>query len=517
MKTVQVASRSGKKIPITMLTNWDLIFCVPIFLLSLIAFFVLKPITDRLVFALSGIVEILFGMASRDTLNKQKVQFPILISMATLPLFYLLHHYFPEMGYLSVSLIFIAQTILSVRAIQLLLFFHNQYFVPREIKTELDRYMSKEFARIPDYLLSSNLSKSVCFSGSIIAIYCVYHLVFLLLLASMSWFYWMLLIPVFAILFFSNIEMSEHIASHSRQGRIINKQKASTLYDHILVNVDRLLRYIVWPASFWFPDAYYCTHSGIHHIENNGPADFQSTLRFDQSSFISFMKANTWFSLFNVVIPLDSFRYLHSMGRKNMFSTFLRGYLLGLAMFAFITYLFPVIGLAVFWVVITQGSEAFLAILRWHGFHNREVLYSVEASNNSPLHYGHHWKPGVHLHRSTDMLKDFWLRQKEGSSGIPIFKSPDAQTYYTEHWLFICSLFWQGKLDVVHKLVDVDSASKDDLAKYIVGLQFTEQSESTKKLDRDISRWVGSKFENYYRRKNKDLEIPDFSKAEGVY
>ena len=49
MKTLRVKAKNGKTTPIFLLTNWDLIFCVPIFILNIFNLYIFYPLILRFV------------------------------------------------------------------------------------------------------------------------------------------------------------------------------------------------------------------------------------------------------------------------------------------------------------------------------------------------------------------------------------------------------------------------------------------------------------------------------------
>jgi hypothetical protein len=200
------------------------------------------------------------------------------------------------------------------------------------------------------------------------------------------------LILYLALFLFNDFERIEHIASHSLHGKLLIGP-AAPWWARV---AELLRRYVAWPLFGWYPNAYLVTHALHHHAENNGPADWQSTVRYDRTSFLDFAKAALWLGL-NTAIPIDTVSYLIQKRRWRPLRVLLLGYAWYVALLALVALLEP----ALFFILAGQrvlfGASNYRFVGVWHGFHDPQHAYDVQAANQHLSHYAHHVRPSIHL------------------------------------------------------------------------------------------------------------------------
>lgn len=212
-----------------------------------------------------------------------------------------------------------------------------------------------------------------------------------MLILPPSWLNYALMAYV-ALFTFNEFERIEHVSSHTTHGRLLVSEGAP--WWARVAEFSR--RCVVWPLFGWYPDYYYVTHALHHHVENNGPADWQSTIRYDRTSFLEFTKAVTWYSI-NVIFPIDTFVYLMQRRRYRILKILVRGvsiYLFWLVLLAFVE---PLLFTFLLAQRLFSGIGTYIFVGVWHGFHNPKHPYDVKAANQHLSHYAHHAKPRVHL------------------------------------------------------------------------------------------------------------------------
>ncbi|MGA4607260.1 hypothetical protein [Pseudoalteromonas maricaloris] len=377
-------------------------------------------------------------------------------------------------------------------------------------------------------------------ASMLVSIYVLVHLLFLLLVPSNSWVYWLLMLPPLLLLLLMEKEPIEHIASHSKQGVLINKSQATNLVDRLWIILEWVRVNLIWPLAFWFPNYYLCSHLLIHHVENNGPADFQSTLRYRHDSLLGTIKNITWCSLFTLVLPIDCYRYLKARKNNKMARNLLIGYLRGYITLIVLTLMLPPLGMAIILYSLTSGYLFYLSIMRWHGFHDATTPYSIEASNCSPVHYGHHKKPNIHLGEQFLLARTFWMNKDKQETHFPIFKSQQCIHYYERSFAMFVVMLWQGKYDVITKFIHIEQDNNMKLENYVRGIDLLPQNSSLNNIDKKASRVLGqvlervlAKFQSkelnnfYYGENIQDSEIaklsnfadndPKQNKPRGIY
>jgi len=507
MKTIRVKARNGKPTPIFLLTNFDLIFCIPIFLLNVANLYLIRPLLLRTINLIGYPAIKLIGDVTN--VSRAKTLTMTLLYMTLLPAAYLHMLLMPQAGPLVQGIWAAVLLVIGLALGEIVCYANNIQAAPPMGKC-LTRDVFAEAARgIPEYLVDSKYSRGSLFAASFLTLHIVYNLVFATLFIHQGWLYYAPLIVLLQATLFTDKEHIEHLCSHAA-GRVVRAEMARGVKDYLFVALEFLRKYVAWPLQFWTPDYYYCTHTGIHHVEDNGPADYQSTLRYDQTSFIDFIKACTWYSLFISLIPIEVICYLRAMKRTKFLRLFLRGYILGNAMFVLVAWLHPILGGILFTVFLSSGVRSYLFVMRWHGFHDATRPYSVEASNSSPLHYGHHKEQNVHLMVVAECCRVFWKNREKEPKNFPIFVSAGALETYSRNPMLVFFLMWQGKIDVLSKFIYTDGNSRAELKKYVTGLRYLGKSPWLAPRDEKLSRWVGKLAEKLHRRSMSAEDIAFF-------
>jgi len=192
---------------------------------------------------------------------------------------------------------------------------------------------------------------------------------------------------------FNDFEHVEHLSSHSAHGRILIARNAPWW----AAVAEFLRRYFVWPLFGWFPNWYYVSHALHHHVENNGPADWQSTIRYSRASVLDFTKATTWLS-FNALIPLETFFYLAQRRGWRFLRILARGWLWYAFLLLAVMLIQPLTALVLITLRATGGIVGYVFVGTWHAFHDPTRPYDPGASNQALAHYAHHLNPRIHLH-----------------------------------------------------------------------------------------------------------------------
>ncbi len=111
---------------------------------------------------------------------------------------------------------------------------------------------------------------------------------------------------VFA-LSFNAINAFEHTNSHNH---FFRSSSRSTKLDKIILSALRFhSNYVLNIMYARIPNWYRVQHVAIHHVEDNGPEDTQSTLPYDRSSFIDFSICANRFA-WSGILSIDIIQYL---------------------------------------------------------------------------------------------------------------------------------------------------------------------------------------------------------------
>lgn len=499
MKTIAVRASNNKEVKISLLTGLDLIYCFPVFFWNIFSHLVLYPLFGNF-FRVTGYVGEKF-LGDLFYIARWRVYFAILMPMAALPTLYLACYSGLIAGTYAEAIVALVCTVLLVMSGRLIINVHNMESFKPLGQCAIRDIMAAEAENVPERILDSSHSRGCMSTGSIVTVYVLFNFVLLTLLADMRFLYFAPFAAIVQIFLYLDKENIEHMGSHAKGGKVIQPDKAQSGRDYLYVSLDFLRRYAVWPMMFWLPNNYFAIHTGVHHAENNGPADSQSTLRFDKSSFFGFVKAITWYSLFAVMLPLDAYRYLRAQGRKKFLSAFIRSYLFGYSAFIVMTLLHPMLGATILGLLIGSGLYTYLFVMRWHGFHDATRPYSVEASNNSPMHYGHHKQQNVHVMAGGEACRLFWRDREKNTKEFPVYYSAETLEVYTRNWLWVFFRLWQGKFDVVRKLIYTDAETNSQLKKYVTGVKLMKENRALRQFDLALSQKLGQMLEKRARRK----------------
>jgi hypothetical protein len=251
----------------------------------------------------------------------------------------------------------------------------------REARSERNEWVKDRFSRPAVYW------------GAVMTLQVLPTLVLFLLAPPSSWFRLAMLAGLFLFARLANFETVEHIASHSVRGELLKRGGGWP----IPRGLELIRRWVIWPLfSQWQVDRYYVLHQQ-HHVENNGPADYQSMIRFDRASVLDFTKAVTWFGL-NTIVPFDTLYYLGQRRRFALRRRLAVSLCAGVALMAGLCVLAPTLAALLFGCTLFSAIDGYEFTGKWHLFHDPGRLSTVEGSNNDLLHWLHHLRPSsLHL------------------------------------------------------------------------------------------------------------------------
>jgi hypothetical protein len=186
---------------------------------------------------------------------------------------------------------------------------------------------------------------------------------------------------------------------------------------------EKLNHVIVWLLGPFFgetPETYYIHHVGMHHREENLPADLSSTMKYQRDSFIHFLR---YFLRFFFFIPVEMGLYLRRRKRTKLFKKMILGELswyLWMALLCFwnwqATLVVFIIPLVVTRFMMINGNWAQHAFVSQEAPHN-SFQSSITCINsrynrtcfNDGYHIGHHLDATRHW---TEMPEDFLKNKK---------------------------------------------------------------------------------------------------------
>lgn len=215
---------------------------------------------------------------------------------------------------------------------------------------------------------------------------------------------------VFFAISFSQNGMRHEVIDHTNMHNALFrcKKDATRLTRNIFGVTNIFLAYVLNPLNLRVPFFYNMHHLYIHHVENNGVDDVQSTILYDRRSFFDFCK----FSLFFALDSTAGFMAISYLAKKKKYRQ------IRIAVGGFIFWYAVVIGLwlldpvAATFILCYRFASLFgssFGAFAWHGFADADdpeniarntinIVASIDAHGyfgNFP-HIVHHLCPGLH-------------------------------------------------------------------------------------------------------------------------
>ncbi len=240
----------------------------------------------------------------------------------------------------------------------------------------------------------------------------------------------------------------------------------NTMHRPFIRRPRRLNRAHLYLMSFFFgiPTGYAEHHLGMHHVEDNTPADLSSTMRFRRDSFLHFL---VYFGRFFFLIAVELPLYLVRRRRRAMAWWALASELVQEAIvvgailldwrFGLVAFAFPYFAVRFLMMAGNWGQHAFLNPARRNDGLSNSITcinsgYNRRAFNDG-YHIGHHLKANRHW---TEMPRD--LRDnldQYARSGAIVFDGLD--------FFLVSVLLWTGRWGVLAKrYVRLDGAPRSD-------------------------------------------------------
>jgi hypothetical protein len=171
---------------------------------------------------------------------------------------------------------------------------------------------------------------------------------------------------------------------------------------------DWVSRYPLTLATARIPNWYSVQHVAVHHAEDNGLADTQSTAPYDRASFAGFAACTQRFAL-SGLFPFDVFLYLRRRRRTKALRRLCIGYAVYVALILVIALYSPAVALVLVLVRYVSLVADAASFFQEHGLldpdHPEQVvtnsLHYIAADNDhgsrgEDLHVEHHLRPGLH-------------------------------------------------------------------------------------------------------------------------
>jgi fatty acid desaturase len=157
------------------------------------------------------------------------------------------------------------------------------------------------------------------------------------------------------------------------------------------------------------PDYYRIQHVYVHHVEENGPADTQSTMAYDRTSFFDFSRHAFWQGL-ELVSGFSVMPYLRRRKKERQLREFKRGLAIWYTFMLAVAIINPLAALLIYVSRFLGGNILTLVAFFQHGVIDAHDVHAVHGNTldyagpehgslGDDYHVEHHLKPARHWSR----------------------------------------------------------------------------------------------------------------------
>ena len=260
-------------------------------------------------------------------------------------------------------------------------------------------------------------------------------------------------------------EITDHTNIHTRifQPQLGAKPHVKRLLGWLQVYFEWVLTLLVARV----PGYYRVQHIYVHHTEDNGPADSQTTLFYDRTSFLDFSR-HAFRQGVDLVTGWWVLRYLYRKGKIRPMREVARGLALWYAILMVLIVLNPIAALVLFSSRFLGGNILSLIAFYWHGVvdpedhqgaHGNSIEYVGSGHGNlgDDFHAVHHLRPGRHW---SHYYEEFTKQEQRGHPGIIMQKDAFGP-------LRLVAALWRRDFSVIGRHARLGEVTGDELARII--------------------------------------------------
>jgi hypothetical protein len=248
--------------------------------------------------------------------------------------------------------------------------------------------------------------------------------VVLLLPSTINYFVVLAYSAILLLIQFPN-ETIDHTNIHNR---IFNPKPDATPYVRGVLKACRIyFENVLCVLSARIPDYYRIQHVYVHHVEDNGPADSQTTMPYDRTSFLDFSRHAFWQGL-DLVSAYAVIPYLRARNKTRQLRELLRGMAIWYAFIIVLSIFNPIAGALIFCSRFLGGNVQSIVAFCQHGVIDASDVYNVHGNTmdyhftehghlGDDYHVEHHLKPARHWSRYYEEFK----RENESTGGHQSF------------------------------------------------------------------------------------------------
>lgn len=295
-------------------------------------------------------------------------------------------------------------------------------------------------------------------------------LIVLLIVPSTSNYFVVLAYSALLLLSQFPYEITDHVNIHNR---IFNPKPAASDATRRTLKACQVYFDKVLPLlSARVPDYYRIQHVYVHHVEENGPDDTQSTMPYDRKSFLDFARHAFWQGL-ELVSGCAVMPYLRRRKKDRQLREFKRGLAIWYAFVFAVTIINPIAGVLIYVSRFFGGNILTLVAFFQHGVIDANDVHAVHGNTldyagpehgslGDDYHVEHHLKPARHWSRYHEDFK-----KESASEGGPRALTLDKEPFTP---IAFVGALWRRDFSTVARyakirLADGNTANVEELVK----------------------------------------------------
>jgi hypothetical protein len=199
-------------------------------------------------------------------------------------------------------------------------------------------------------------------------------------------------------------ELIDHANTHTRvfQPKIGASPRAKRVLKALQFYFENVLSVLLGRVS----EYHRIQHVYVHHVEDNGPRDSETTTPYDRTSFLDFSR-HAFLQGIDMLTGVFVFNYLRAKGKKRQLREMLQGFLVWYAVLAVIALFNPIAALLALLSRFVGGNVRSLISFWQHGLVDPDDVHDIHGNSvdfighehgnlGADYHVEHHLQPGRH-------------------------------------------------------------------------------------------------------------------------